>query len=442
MSTGASELPLTAVLRINAACVLFERAWRAGQRPRIEDVLATAAEEDRPVLLRELIALDIHYRRQAGEEPSPETYRQRLPEAAAFWAATLWGEAAGREDVPAGDTAEWPVVPGYEIRGELGRGGMGVVYRAFDPDIGREVAIKVLPRQPWATPDLEQRFLAEAQLAGQLQHPGMAPVYEVGRLANGRLFFAMKLVQGRTLAALLRERSGPADGLTEWLAIFAQVCQAVAYAHSRGVIHRDLKPANVMVGAFGEVQVMDWGLAKVLGRPDEPARPAAAAEGVVTARTQRTAWSSQAGSVMGTIGFMAPEQARGEVETLDERCDVFGLGGILCVLLTGEAPYRGSEEAQVVQAQHGELTDAHDRLDGCGADAELVVLAKACLARARDDRPRDAGAVAAALMAYQAGVAERLRRAELKRTAAVVRAGEARKRRRLRRALATAVRGA
>jgi serine/threonine-protein kinase len=284
------------------------------------------------------------------------------------------------------------VVPGYEIRAELGRGGMGVVYRAFDPDLRREVAIKVLPRQPWGTPDLEQRFLAEAQLAGQFQHPGMAPVYEVGRLANGRPFFAMKLVQGRTLAALLRERCGTADRLTEWLAIFAQVCQAVAYAHSRGVIHRDLKPANIMVGAFGEVQVMDWGLAKVLGRTDEPATPAADAEGVVTVRTRWTEWSSQAGSVMGTIGFMAPEQARGEVETLDERCDVVGLGGILCVLLTGEALYRGSEEAQVGQAQRGELTDAHDRLDGCGADAELVALAKACLARAgRPATPRWGG---------------------------------------------------
>src|SRR5262249_34124465 len=146
-------------------------------------------------------------------------------------------------------------------------------------------------------------------------------------LADGRPFFAMKLVKGRTLAELLEARRDPADDLPRFLDVFEQVCRTVAYAHSRGVIHRDLKPSNVMVGAFGEVQVMDWGLARALaeGPAAEPAAPAGGTViRTVPADTPRT--PSQAGQVLGTPGYMAPEQARGEVELVDQRADVFGLG--------------------------------------------------------------------------------------------------------------------
>jgi tetratricopeptide (TPR) repeat protein len=331
------------------------------------------------------------------------------------------------------DMATWPVVPGYEVVEELGHGGMGVVYRAFDPDLQRRLVVKVLREDHKGRSDLEHRFLEEAQLTAQLQHPGIAPVHEVGRLADGRPFFAMKLIQGRTLAERLRARRDVTDGRTAWLAVFAQVCQAVAYAHSRGVLHRDLKPSNIMVGAFGEVQVMDWGLAKVL-RPGGASRVSAAGPEpatIATVRTQAAGWSSQMGSVLGTAAFIAPEQAEGDVEQLDERCDVFGLGGILCVILTGAPPYEGPGEELLGRARRAELADAYTRLDGCGADAELVALAKACLAREKADRPRDAGAVAEAMAAYQAEVAERLRRGALERAAAAVRAGEERKRRRV-----------
>ncbi len=150
------------------------------------------------------------------------------------------------------------------LLGEIARGGMGVIFRAHDPELGREVAVKVLLESRQDHDDLERHFLEEAQIGGQLQHPGVVPVYDVGRLPDDRPFFTMKLVEGRTLAALLKERDTPAHDLPRFLKIFEQVCQAMAYAHSKGVLHRDLKPANVMVGAFGEVQVMDWGLAKVL----------------------------------------------------------------------------------------------------------------------------------------------------------------------------------
>src|SRR5262249_49942280 len=145
----------------------------------------------------------------------------------------------------------------YELLEEIGRGGMGVVFRARDASLNRRLAVKVLLEKHRGMPELEARFLEEAQITGQLQHPGVPPVHEVGRLEDGRPFFAMKLVKGQTLEALLRTSHHAVTEQSRFLAVFGQVCQALAYAHSRGVLHRDLKPANVMVGAFGEVQVMD-----------------------------------------------------------------------------------------------------------------------------------------------------------------------------------------
>src|SRR5262245_33866047 len=156
----------------------------------------------------------------------------------------------GDETLPPDDApAAAPV--SFELEEELGRGGMGVVYRARDTKLRRDLAVKVLKAD---SPPLRRRFHEEVQIAGQLQHPGVAPIHDVGRLPDGRPYFTMKLVRGRTLADLLRERCDPAHDLPRFLGIYEQVCQTVAYAHSKGVIHRDLKPGNVMVGAFGEVQ--------------------------------------------------------------------------------------------------------------------------------------------------------------------------------------------
>ncbi len=173
----------------------------------------------------------------------------------------------------------------------------------------------------------------------------------------------------------------------------------MAYAHARGVIHRDLKPSNIMVGAFGEVQVMDWGLAKVLASGGHGRRVAASprrggrqrdSHGAHRLGRRRVA----CGSVLGTPAYMAPEQASGEVEAVDERADVFGLGSILCEILTGQPAYTGpSSNAILRKAMRGDTADALRRLDGCGADVELVGLARDCLAVERHDRPRDAGEV-------------------------------------------------
>ncbi len=339
-------------------------------------------------------------------------------------------------------SAEMPDTDGgsvgrYQLQGEIARGGMGAIIRGRDVDLGRELAIKVLLESHQGDPQVIRRFVEEAQIGGQLQHPGIVPVYELGTFPDRRPYFAMKLVKGRTLAALLHDRAGPMADLPRFLGIFEQVCQTMAYAHARGVIHRDLKPSNVMVGAFGEVQVMDWGLAKVLpqgGIADELAANPDHETVIATVRSGSagSGSESQAGSVLGTPAYMAPEQARGEVERIDERADVFGLGAILCEILTGRPPFAGSTREQIrAQASRGDLTEALSRLDASGADNELVAVAKACLAAEAERRPRNAGVVVERVTSYLAGVQDRLRSAELARVEAQARAGEEMKRRAL-----------
>jgi eukaryotic-like serine/threonine-protein kinase len=323
-----------------------------------------------------------------------------------------------------------------QLLGEIARGGMGAVLKGRDPDLGRDLAVKVLLESHRDKPDLIRRFFEEAQIGGQLQHPGIVPIYELGAFADHRPYFAIKLVKGRTLSSLLDERSDQVHDLPRFLSIFESVCQTIAYAHARGVIHRDLKPSNIMIGSFGEVQVMDWGLAKVLPQggvaDDVSAGKIRERETVIaTARSGGDSDSdlSRAGSVMGTPSYMAPEQARGEVDRLDERCDVFALGSILCEILTGEPAFIGRSSGEIQRkASRGELKDALDRLNGSGSDVELIALAKDCLATELEDRPRHAGEIAAQIISYQTGVQERLRRAEIARAEEKARAEEATKR--------------
>ena len=333
----------------------------------------------------------------------------------------------------------------YQLQGEIARGGMGAILRGRDIDLGRDLAIKVLLDSHQDNPEVVRRFVEEAQIGGQLQHPGIVPVYELGTFPDRRPFFAMKLVKGQTLASLLHERTSPEQDLPRFVSIFEQICQTMAYAHARGVIHRDLKPSNVMVGSYGEVQVMDWGLAKVLatgGVADEAAAEPINETVITTVRSGSAAngSESQAGSVLGTPSYMAPEQARGEVERIDKRADVFGLGAILCEILTGRPPYVGLTREEVRgKAAQGDLLDAQRRFDASAADPELIGLARCCLAPEREERPRNAGDVTLRLTAHLMGVQERLRTAESARIEAQARAAEERKRRRLTGALAACV---
>ncbi|MHC4471432.1 MAG: protein kinase domain-containing protein [Planctomycetota bacterium] len=351
---------------------------------------------------------------------------------------------------PAPSAPSEPESGKYQLLGEIGRGGVGEVLKGRDVDLCRDVAIKVLRSEHVENRELVRRFVEEAQVGGQLQHPGVVPVYELGLDPDRRPYFAMKLVEGRTLAALLRERSEPASEQRRFLRIFEQVCHTVAYAHARGVVHRDLKPANVMVGAFGEVQVVDWGFAKVLplgGIADEERAGRPKAETVVsTVRTESGGEESLPGAVMGTPAYMPPEQALGRVEELDERSDVFALGAILSEILTGSPPYAGDTREMLLQAARSELGPALERLDASGADREIVEVAKSCLAPIRRDRPRDAGVLAERISAHLAAAEERAHRSEVEaataRAAAVEageRAEEARRSRRQLRALGAAV---
>jgi serine/threonine-protein kinase len=414
--TRNPTLPPDVALRIDRVCDRFKAAWDAGTPPRLEDYLGDVPEPERPALLRELIPLDVHFRTQRGEKPTAPEYQARFPWAALGWLARELGEAgpaqAGR----------------YHLFEEIGRGGMGEVRKCYDPLVDRDQAIKLLREQLLDQPELVRRFLEEGRINGRLQHPGIVPVYDLGELPDRRPFFTMKLVEGRTLAALLKERTAPGQDLPRFLTIFEQICQTVAYTHSHQVIHRDLKPANVMVGAFGEVQVMDWGLAKVLDRHRGNGAAASAPVGAGGSSPEDTPADlpTQEGQWMGTAPYVPPEQARGEVGRVDQRSDVFGLGAILCEILTGQPPFTGKNQNEVfAKARACDHAEALARLDGCGADAELVRLAKACLAHQPEDRPGDAGVVAQEVAAYLAGVQERLRATELERAAAEARAQEA-----------------
>jgi len=231
---------------------------------------------------------------------------------------------------------DWPDLSEtrYELLKELARGGMGVVYEARDGELQRTVALKVLP--PETDADAAERLRREACIIANLEHPGIVPVHDVGTLPDGRVFYAMKLVTGARLDGLVRE----ARPLPELLRVFLRICEPVAFAHAHGVIHRDLKPENVMVGPFGEVLVMDWGVAK---RQDDAGKGAAAGP-----KDDVAPEDTAHGTVLGTPAYMAPEQARGDLAHVDTRADVYALGAILYCMLTGRppGPFEGVAEAE------------------------------------------------------------------------------------------------
>ncbi len=342
----------------------------------------------------------------------------------------LSGEAADRT-VPT-DRPEAP--PGFELLDEVGRGGMGVVYRARDLTLDRVVAVKFLQERFALDSPAAARFVDEAHVTGQLQHPGVPAVHQAGALAGGRPFLVMKLIKGDTLEELLNRNAA-----VDPLAIFQAVAQTVGYAHAHGVIHRDLKPANVMVGNFGEAQLMDWGLAKVLPSSDgSKAAPKPADDPEATAAPTRIhtprepdGFRSMAGGALGTPKYMSPEQAAGEIDKVDARSDVFGLGAILCVLLTGKPPFGGRDSEDVrLNAVRGRTDEAFARLDASGADPDVVALCKRCLAFEPSERPATGDVVAAEAAALRRAADERARRAERDRHAAEARAEEQAKRRR------------
>jgi WD40 repeat protein/serine/threonine protein kinase len=295
----------------------------------------------------------------------------------------------------------------YEIKKEQGRGGIGRVLLAFDRHIGRNVALKELLKagdcqdpvldEQYQTSfeDKQIRFLKEARITGQLQHPSIVPVYEIGRREDGTYYYTMKLVEGRTLSQAIQECTSLEDGL-KLLPHFRDMCHAISFAHSCGVIHRDIKPANVMIGKFGQTVVLDWGIAKILDEADEG--------GMDGQRLILQLGGSKTveGSTLGTPAYMSPEQTRGELDRIDELSDVYSLGACLYEMLCGRPPHTGSHVWEIILKVLCEPVHPLEK-EPSPPPGELAAIAYKALAKEKEDRYQSAAELAGAIEAYMSG---------------------------------------
>ncbi len=303
-----------------------------------------------------------------------------------------------------------------DVRGEVARGGIGIVLRAHDSVLGRDVAIKILQERYAASRTARRRFVTEARITSQLQHPGVVPIYDLGLDGHELPWFTMKLVSGRSFADVLAARDDLSDDLHTHLTTFLQVCRCVAYAHANAVLHRDLKPKNIMVGDYGEVLVMDWGLAK-----HKAARDSNDIEIDIdiedhehqgsTADDATNLDATLVGSALGTPAYMAPEQARGDIAAVDARSDVFALGSILLEILSGQPLHSGNSALSAAKDLRMESVDA--RLAEVDADPELLALARACLHSDQAQRLASADDLRHRIESYLERLAARAREAEI-----------------------------
>lgn len=270
----------------------------------------------------------------------------------------------------------------YLDMGEIGHGGMSNVHRAIDRSLQREVAIKRLDNDKIVGPESLHRFIEEARVTGRLDHPNIVPIHELALDNSGQFYFSMKLVQGQNLEEVLREAGEQrldADRLSEILQVFLKVCDAVSFAHDRNVIHRDIKPSNIMVGPFGQVYIMDWGLARVLSATDDRPRDVIAEEDTLLD-------FDVPGSVMGTPAYMAPEQVEGAHDNIDERTDVFNLGSTLYHIITGRPPFRGKNYYTLLMEALNCAPEAPELMVGDRVPKELCRITKKAMARRSEDR--------------------------------------------------------
>jgi eukaryotic-like serine/threonine-protein kinase len=294
------------------------------------------------------------------------------------------------------DLVDFPDLSGtrYEIQRRIATGGMGTVFLASDRELLRDVALKVLtlpdPSGAWV-----ERILREAQTLAQLEHPAIIPIHDVGRLPDGRVYYTMKHVEGSTLQEFRR----PSVPLGELLRLLPRVCDAVAFAHSRGVIHRDLKPANIMVGPFGEVLVMDWGIAlRVSGDNDDSGSQSELDDSKVG-----SADATGADSAIGTPGYMSPEQAAGVNGSVDHRTDIYGLGAVLYFILTGSPPVSASTSAEALdRVRKGQFKLPRERNPDIPKRLEAICLK--AMATNPFARYQSAGALSKDLQLYLEGL--------------------------------------
>ncbi|MGE0789682.1 MAG: serine/threonine-protein kinase [Sandaracinaceae bacterium] len=278
----------------------------------------------------------------------------------------------------------------FETKSVLGRGGMGTVYVAADTQFGRDVALKEMAAEA-ASDEGIRRFLVESVITGNLEHPGVPAVYERG-LRDGRPFYAMRKVEGRTLGAAISEAK-TLEGRLALLPVVVQVANTLGFAHERGVVHRDVKPDNVILGRHGEVVLLDWGIARVRGTAELVSHPSVG---------EMEPSATRVGSVMGTPAYMAPEQAAGKVDAIDERTDVFALGAMLYHALGGVPPYGGDTSMAVLRrALEGERVPLK-RLSPRVPD-ELEAIVETAMAQAKEDRYPHAAAFAEAVQGFMTG---------------------------------------
>ncbi|MCY2966995.1 MAG: protein kinase [Planctomycetota bacterium] len=330
----------------------------------------------------------------------------------------------------------------YEFLGELSRGELGAMLLARDQVLGRLVALKILLKKHLAIPHLAPRLRTEGQVTASLQHPNVISVYDMGTIRD-RPFFAMKYVQGKTLADHFRSRTSPRDNLDHLLSVIYKLVDAIAYAHSTGMIHGHLTPRNVLIGDFGEVVVIDWSCAtrssNLRATPTEFVSSVAAFQresqyhnpGPSAAPPPRPLNASAA------LAYMAPEQYLGENEPAQARTDVFSLGAILCELLIGQPPYHTGRLHK--NARASDLEVSVNRLRECDADAILKSIAESCLVVPAELRPADGEAVAKLLKEYRDSMESRLREVETNRAGANIRAREWKRRQRITAGICTLV---
>ncbi|MFO0681459.1 MAG: serine/threonine-protein kinase [Sandaracinus sp.] len=320
--------------------------------------------------------------------------RSTLPASAEAtqFAATL--RARVEEPAAAASTtalASGPGGPRYELGATLGEGGMGRVVEAVDTLFGRRVALKEM-REGHASDEATRRFVVEALVSGNLEHPGVVPVYDRG-IRDGKPYYTMRRLDGRTLADAI-EAAGDARARLALLPAIVKIAHTLAFAHERGVVHRDLKPANVILGRHGEVTVIDWGIARVGGLRD--------IVGASLGEGPDEGGATKAGAVMGTPSYMAPEQAAGRVDDIDERTDVFAIGAMIYEVLSGHAPYRGSTAVATLAAALEGKPPALDRVAAHAPEA-LRSICERAMATDRAARFPTATELAQALEEFQAG---------------------------------------